>query len=406
MSRILLVAYECDPERGSEYGRGWSWAFSYATQGHKVYCLTSQRGKEGIERAMSQHNYHNLQFVFVTVSDKLEKRYGQGTFWVYWHYWQWLNNAYKAAKQLHETINLDYVHHVSWGSIQQGTSLWRLPIPLVFGPAGGGQFAPKILRPYFLEGWKLERKRRIISTLLLKFNRNTRKTLRKAKLILADNRDTKILAKKFNPQTILINDPNVKANDIQEVFPHRVPTQNLRLIWVGRLLFRKGLPLVLEALAKVPAEIPVNLTIYGDGPSGPYIPDLIANFGLKERVIWKGQVPHQEVKEAYLRNDVFIFCPLRETLGEQFFEAMSYGLPIITLDLHGARTAVPNDGSIKVPVLKKETLTESIADAIVYLYLNPEKRLTMGKFNFAYIKEIVSADKVSIVLNKLNLPTN
>ncbi|MEK6477318.1 glycosyltransferase family 4 protein [Catalinimonas sp. 4WD22] len=349
----------------------------------------------------------NVHFVFIKLPMFLEKKYGHGAIWVYAHYWLWLHYVFLKAKELIKEIKFDFAHHVSWGSIQQGTTLWRLGIPLVFGPTGGGQFAPDLLKPYFLEGWRTEQKRKLISNLLLIFNRNTKKTLQKSSLILVDNQDTKILVDKYDAQqAVLINDPNLSNKDLPETFPHRSPGGALRLIWVGRLLFRKGLPLVLEALAQVSSDIPIILSVYGDGPVGKYLPEMIKKLRLEERVVWKGQVPHSEVKEAYLQNDAFIFCPLRETLGEQFFEAMAYGLPIITLDLHGAKTAVPDEGGRKVPVLNENDMVNELADSIVFFYKHPAKREAMGKFNFSYIKEIATNNKAKLVREQLQLTGN
>lgn len=50
----------------------------------------------------------------------------------------------------------DIVHHVSWGSLQLGTWMGFLPVPLVFGPVGGGQTAPASLREFHAGDWRTE----------------------------------------------------------------------------------------------------------------------------------------------------------------------------------------------------------------------------------------------------------
>ena len=396
---ILLEAYDCDPYKGSEFSRSWNWATNYTKAGYEVWCLTSIRGKEGIERFLKANSYPNLHFIFVAVSRRLDRIATQGdSAFLYLHYLLWLSKALKAARNVCKDHSFEFAHHVSWGSLQGGSHLWRLDLPLVFGPVGGGQYPPSIFKEDFYEGWRSEQIRKLIGYLFINYNPNTIKTLRKALGTLVVNQDTKKLAINLGAREVqTFIDVNLNADILPDKYPGRKSQQKLRVLWVGGLKFRKGLPLVLEALSHVPKDIPLHLTIYGDGEFSKYLPKLIDQLEVNDRVSWKGSVPHSQLQSAYMSHDVFMFCTMRESLGLQFFEAMSYGLPIITLDLHGAKTAVPDDASIKVKVLKRFQVINDLTKAVIFMQQHPLERVEMGKRAFHFTKKLSTLDKVKTI---------
>ena len=49
--RVLLSAYACEPNKGSEAGVGWHWALEIARLGHEVWALTRANNRAPIEAA-------------------------------------------------------------------------------------------------------------------------------------------------------------------------------------------------------------------------------------------------------------------------------------------------------------------------------------------------------------------
>ncbi|WP_299826459.1 glycosyltransferase [uncultured Pontibacter sp.] len=384
--KLLLSAYACEPNRGTELGNGWNWALNTAKLGHEVWCLTTVEGKASIEKEVEKLNMPNLHIVFVELPKWIDKlfEYHLG---FYPHYLYWQQQAYKKVKQLDKEINFDLVHHVTIGSLQLGTALWRLNKPLIFGPAGGGQEAPTAFKKYFYGWWKTEVLRSWISKLLLQVNPDVRKTMRHASLVLTTNEDTYNMARDngaLNPQMFL--DTSLPESFYPERYPERSPSEELQILWVGRLFARKGLPLVLEALSKVNPNVRFKLTILGDGQMHDMVPGLIKEYNLQDKVNWKGQVPWDEVKRAYTESDLFMFCSLRDSSAAQFLESMAYGLPILTLDLHGGKNLVPDNAGIKISVTTPEKTVEQLAKAVEQLYHNSELRVQMGKNGYAFSK--------------------
>ncbi len=137
----------------------------------------------------------------------------------------------------------------------------------------------------------------------------------------------------------------------------------LRILWVGRLLPRKGLRLTLDILARV--RVPFTLTILGSGMAEEEVRAQIRERGLEQQVLWKPErVPWEEVRRAYAAHDCLLFNSLRDSFGAQLLEAMAAGLPIVCLATSGARDFVPQAAGIKVPVHSAEQVVADMAAAI------------------------------------------
>jgi glycosyltransferase involved in cell wall biosynthesis len=107
------------------------------------------------------------------------------------------------------------------------------------------------------------------------------------------------------------------------------------LLFVGRLVERKGVHLLLDALATLAPERPVVLRVVGDGPEGPRLREQAARLGLGERVVFHGFVTQDELKARIAACDCFVLPAVvdakgdTEGLGVVLLEAMSYGKPTI-----------------------------------------------------------------------------
>src|SRR5687767_15402533 len=193
--KILISAYACIPHRGSEPGCGWNWTLEHAKQGYDVWCLTTPDGKDLIEKELVQYKHLRLHFVYIPSPSWANWLYRFQPF-VYFHYLLWQYNAAKVAATLDRELDFDIVLHITLASFQLGSGLWRLNKPLIFGPVGGGNFAPPKFRKYFYGAWGMEIIRKWTSDMLLRFNPDVKGIGTRAKLILVANSDTYAMAKK------------------------------------------------------------------------------------------------------------------------------------------------------------------------------------------------------------------
>jgi glycosyltransferase involved in cell wall biosynthesis len=114
------------------------------------------------------------------------------------------------------------------------------------------------------------------------------------------------------------------------------------LLFVGRLVEKKGLRYLLDALPAVLRERPeVTLTIAGFGPDEPALRAQVAAKGLSEAVHFLGAVPQQELPELYQSAALFVAPFVRTSSGDQeglpvaLTEAVACGCPAIAGNVQG-----------------------------------------------------------------------
>jgi glycosyltransferase involved in cell wall biosynthesis len=378
--RILLSAYACRPNAGSEPACGWNWATHLAARGIEVHVLVAGRNREAIEAGLRSNPIANLHFTYVHVPYGWTKKNEA------FHYVCWQAAALKEARKLATKFQFHLVHHVTYASVHVPSPLWRLGIPVVFGPVGGGQTAPASMLKYFGADKSREQLRSSL-TRALRVSFFHRHSLRKMSWVLAANCDTLNMVRALGcKNTSLMCDTAVPMEYLAEGpvnFEER--PRALRLLWVGRMLTRKALPLALDALKKVRRD--VSLTIAGDGMDPETVRKMIRDRNLEHKVFWKGsRLTWKELRTAYSEHDAMLFTSLRDSFGSQLVEALAMGLPIITLDLHGARDFVPDAASFKVAVGTPQETVRNLANAIEkYALLLPLEKNQMSAiaWNFA-----------------------
>ena len=378
--RLLLSAYACRPNAGSEPGFGWNWATHLASRGLEVHALVAKRNQEFVEAGLRLNPISNLHFTFVSVPYAWTKK-NEAV-----HYALWQIAALDAARKLNRKYQFQIAHHVTYGSIHVPSQLWRLGIPLIFGPVGGAQTAPESMLGYFGDQRSREQLRSLV-TRALRFSPLHRRWLRKMSFVLAANHDTLSLVRSLGCKNAsLMCDTAVPADYFaNEARTFEARSGPLRLLWVGRMLTRKALPLALDALKHARAD--ATLTIAGGGMDPQTVHQMIRDRDLQSRVFWAGsRLTLQELRTAYAEHDAMLFTSLRDSFGSQLLEAMAMGLPVITLDLHGAHDHVPAAASIKVTVGSTEETVRNLAHAIdEYASYSLAKRneMSIHAWNFA-----------------------
>ena len=401
MEKVLLSAYACIPNLGSEEGTGWTYATTLSQNNLAVHCLTQLKGEAAIEPLLS--HYPNLRVHYVVLPDWVEKAYFNGLPGMYFHYLYWQWEASRLARHLDKTNQFAIVHHITYGSLQLGSFMYRLGKPFIFGPVSGGQQAPPSMKQYFGPYWGRERMRTLVGRLLEHINPGFYKTLRLASRVIVTNADTDTLARRYQPDACIerMLDGGISLAFIPEIPVEHPPGKVLKLLWVGRMLPRKALELTIEALGRVKADLPVELTIVGGrGDVVDQVPHYIEKYGVADRVNWVGHVTHEEVKQYYRQSDVFFFTSLRDSGSHQILEAMAYSLPVVTLDLHGQAEIVSDASGIRVPVTDPETVTDQLARAIEWMAAHPHERLVMGRQAYEFALTQLWETKVRLFVDE------
>lgn len=162
-----------------------------------------------------------------------------------------------------------------------------------------------------------------------------------------------------------------------------------QLIYVGSLIQRKGLDLLLPALAETSGDI--KLVIVGEGQEESLLKEQVAELGIDSRVTFMGYVEGEPLRQLYRNSDVFILPTREDCFGLVILEAMCASLPVISSKYaDGARDLV-TEGENGYIVDPEDT--RSFAAAIERIF--SEGRLEeMG--NASYIKaQAFSFEEVS-----------
>ena len=105
------------------------------------------------------------------------------------------------------------------------------------------------------------------------------------------------------------------------------------VLFVGRLSPEKNLVYLINAFERLSAvDSTAELWIAGQGVLDAELRRIVRERGLEKRIIFKGQVPHDQLPGLYTACDVFFLPSLREILALVGLEAMRFSRPLIVTD--------------------------------------------------------------------------
>jgi phosphatidylinositol alpha-1,6-mannosyltransferase len=119
------------------------------------------------------------------------------------------------------------------------------------------------------------------------------------------------------------------------------PGEPVELLFVGRLVERKGVEVLVRALPSLLRERPVRLTIVGEGEWEPVIRAAIRDAGVEDRVRLTGYVSRDELTTLYGTSDILVLPAVvdrkgdTEGLGVVLLEALRRGRPVVASRVGG-----------------------------------------------------------------------
>jgi glycosyltransferase involved in cell wall biosynthesis len=393
--RILVIGHACSPIRGSEPGITWNHCWHLAAE-NDVWLITHPQWRDEVEAALKSTPNPRLRVVWVNLPAWMDPwNPARGERGLKWHYIMWQRFAAREAQRLCETEEIQVAHHVSWGTIHEPPRLHRLPVPVAWGPLGGGETIPSAFREY-ATSWTKERLRRA-QIALLPLRPGFRTMARRCALAMASNLETKHVLERGGARRIeLVIDCGLPAGYAQDAVVQRPPGE-FRLLWAGRLEARKALPLALEAMAQVKGDI--RLTVAGDGPLRADYEQMSRRLGVSQRVDILGPVKWDRMPQLFRESHAFLFTSLRDRFGTVVLEAMANALPIITLNHQGVRCFVPDSAGIKAPVATPQETIGALARGIEELASSPTRRQEMAGAALAYARTQTWTERTKVMLD-------
>lgn len=159
----------------------------------------------------------------------------------------------------------------------------------------------------------------------------------------------------------------------------RVQRQGPRqLLFVGNVIARKGLHILLQALAQVPKSLwrlQVIGSLTSDRTYVAQIRQLIETHALTKSVTLTGSTTDAQIAASYAQSDIYA-APAFEGFGIAYLEAMSFGLPVIASTVGAAHEIVTSgvDGYLVAP-----TDVTTLAAHITELCTKPDHLVAMSR---------------------------
>lgn len=367
--RVLVSALACHPQRGSEAFFGWS-AVCALREKYDLDVLIEENSREALrqenEKSPLGFRAHFVGRKRTFHSNRLIARVQS---WI--QTFESPDLILAKGAELHRNRPFELSHHITISTWRTPCHLWRLKIPLIWGPIGGGESFPWECRSALSPSAQIFEATRESSTWISKRSRAIMATARKADWILAANQETqKLLAGlRGEAEGLEIQSPAIFSSrriaELKKGADAKSETGPLRIFAGGNLEGRKGVAIALKALKIVKMEgIPFIYQLGGDGPERRYLERLAWELGLGRQVIFQDSLHGEKYFEELGQTHIFLLPSLREQTGLTLLEAMLAGCLPVVADTGGPGTFLAPDRGFKIPLGEPEAMAASFAEVI------------------------------------------
>lgn len=372
--KILVTAYACTPHYGSEHYVGWTWIKAIAHQ-HDVWLICGDKEVAHIEKERERGGVPARLRLIVSPGKPIEP-WHPNRFVSRLQAWTWPiafeKDVPDIAAKLHAEIGFDAAHVITIASWRMNTLLWRLPIPLVRGPMGGGEPFPAAFFSLLGPTGKIYECLRWGTDAISVRKRSLLNAVRKPAVIIATNSQTVEQLRKLGRTKPVILCPNLLRRDRFEAIRATAGSvsraKELLIFSGGTVEGRKGVAVILRVLRRLKDRGLGFRFIYGgSGPELPHILRLRSELGLEAETTFATSLSGEEYLRTLCAAHIFLFPSLRDNGPLTLLEAMSAGTVPVVVKNGGPGDVVDESCGYAFPADKPQTLVERMADCIVSL---------------------------------------
>lgn len=382
MKNILVLAYCVSPTRGSEYAVAWN----YITKMSKYNRLTVLYNTSGdhmddtteIEEFCTRSPLQNVHFIPVyctktTITLNYLNRHNILPYTFYLAFKNWQKEAYKTAKQVVSEETFDLVHFLGPIGYREPGYLWKLDLPYIWGPiAGMNNYPVKLLKAtYSFKGKLFFLIRTLINNIQLRTSYRVKQALKKSNVLLtATTENQKRLLKVHHVQSIWLPENGINGV-IQRNSNLKFNDEIIHLAWIGRIDDYKAIIILIDALTNI-SRNNLLLHVIGDGPIKKEMEQYAMNKGVDHMIKWHGKVTRSEVFPILAQTHLHIITSLGEGNPTVIWEAMSLGIPTMTLDHCGMHDIVCEKCGFKIPIISYSQVINDITTRLNEIIQNPQ----------------------------------
>jgi glycosyltransferase involved in cell wall biosynthesis len=399
--KVLMSAYACEPGKGSEPEVGWQWAMQMA-RFHDVTVVTRLNNRENIEVGLAALPAGTSVPSFVYFDGgprmrRLKKKLGVHRLYYIW----WQRNVRSRIAALVSSERFDLIHHVTFAGFRYITAIWGHGVRSIWGPIGGMESIDRRLLPYSHPWVLLGEMGRNLSNLIQSVPiAALPQRAKKSTLTIVSTRETAASLDRWDCPNELMPTIGLTMRDFPVRRDYEVdPGKPLRLLFVGSLIWLKGVDLAVQALA----DSGTNATLHfiGSGPFRQVLEKMATESGLSSRVTFSPKIPRAQVLREIYDYDVFLFPSLHDSGGFAVLEAMAAGLPVICLDAGGPAISVTDGCGFRVPMNRRTQVVKDLAERIRYYDENRECVVEHGANARARVEQVYDWDAKGLEMNGL-----
>ena len=165
---------------------------------------------------------------------------------------------------------------------------------------------------------------------------------------------------------------------------------NGSILFVGRLVEKKGLRYLIEAMPKILAKHPQTiLRVAGGGQEKVSMMNLAQKLNITSNIEFLGAVENHDLPRLYRNSDIVVFPSVvssggdREGFGLVLVEAMGCGCAVVATDLPAMQDIIKNE---KTAIVVSQKSAGHIVDAVLRLLGDDELRIHLGNAARASVK--------------------
>ncbi len=344
---LLMCAYACEPNRGSEHEVGWRWLIDNSKKYSQVTLVTRTKNREIIEVELEKLNIKNIDFICFDIPKWIGfwKKYPMGIQF-YAYLWELLLFIF-LLKRIKKK-QFDVSQRVTFVSYRFPTLIWYFSREFIFGPVSGGERFPLNFLKIFSVKGKILEIIRLIARNISFIDPLVQLSIFKANKIIAVTEDTKSILPSYSKYktvvqpAISINEDDFDLNLKKKVISK---SKKVKLLYVGRLLEWKGIKFILKAVKDISVD-KYEFNIIGSGKDKHIFENYVNRHKLN--VNFLGQKSRNELSQYYFSHDLFVFPSLHDSGGMVVLEAKAHGLPVLVGTFGGPQQFIDcNDILIK-----------------------------------------------------------
>lgn len=384
--KILIIAYACEPLKGSEPGVGWNMSQALAKL-HDVTVLTRCNNRNVIEQFVGREENAHLHFIYHDLPTKwmwIKKRCGIQAYYVLWNL-----TARRMVKKYIVEHPVDLVHHLTFNQYRTPSIGYFLPLPFVIGPIGGAERINSVfykeLEPDTLKREKY-RSRGSDFRLFAWLGRRT-KTM-KAYIFSAKENAARLQPYTDTTHSIVRVLPAIAIDKNDFRFENgNSKDDTFIMIYAGRAVDWKGLHVFLLALSNCASQMKdyrVRLIGIRSEEERKKVTCWISEMGLSGHVELIDFMARPELLQQLQKAHLLVYPAFRDSGSMAVLEACTVGCPAIAFDA-GGQDAFPDDILLKVSIGKTfDETVDNLSEKLIWAYRHPTEIQTIGNSAHRY----------------------